>query len=139
MLAGCGGDPQIGGKVYPVKGKLTVGGQPVANVTVNLYPVDKAGAIASGTTKTDGTFQLYNADAREGAMAGKYKVVLVQGQDRAAAEAAYKSASGGGAAGANGQRGPTVASNLPEAYLKQDTTPKEVDITAGSNDLKLDL
>jgi len=140
MLAGCGGDPQIGGKVYPVKGKLTVGGQPAADVSVNLYPNDKSLPIASGTTKPDGTFQVFNSDGREGAMAGKYKVVLKQNQSKEAAKAAYASASSGGGGAAGGPtQGPTAATNLPEAYLKQETTPKEVDIVAGDNDLKLDL
>jgi len=139
MLAGCGGDPQIGGKVYPVKGKLTVNGQPVANVSVNLYPVDKGGAVASGTTKADGTFQVFNADAREGAMAGKYKVVLHQNQDKAAAQAAYGAASAGNGAAGGPTKGPSTAAPFPETYLKQETTTKEVEIVAGENDLKLDI
>jgi len=137
MLAGCSGDPQIGGKVYPVKGKLTINGQPAANVTVNLYPVDKSGSIASGTTKADGTFEVLNADARPGAMAGKYKVVLHQNQSKEAAMAAYGSASKGTGAAGGPTTGPAVTAPFPDSYLKQETTTKEVEIQAKDNTLDL--
>jgi len=139
MLAGCGGDPQIGGKVYPVKGKLTINGQPAANVTVNLYPIDKSGSLASGTTKADGTFEVLNADARPGAMAGKYKVVLHQNQSKEAAMAAYSGASKGAGAPGGPTTGPTAAAPFPDTYLKQETTTKEVEILPKENTLDLPL
>jgi hypothetical protein len=71
--AGCRQDqPRI--PVYPVTGKVTVGGVVPAGALVVLYP--KAGAEGaprpSGKVKADGTFALTTFEADDGAPAGEY-------------------------------------------------------------------
>ena len=80
-LAGCGGvadQPDLAS----VSGKVTVGGQPLANAVVTFTPVAE-GRPSSGATDDQGEFELqYTANAN-GAMIGEHTVTiaLVQPDD----------------------------------------------------------
>ena len=67
-------------KTYPVSGKVTVDGKPVAHLRVFAktkealdpkYPV-----IPQAATKDDGTFQLYTYEPGDGAPAGDYALIF---------------------------------------------------------------
>jgi hypothetical protein len=78
--SGCGSS---GTKVYKVSGKVTLDGKPVAGASVKFEPVDSgqgAGGVtglgANGTTGTDGIYSLTTFNTNDGAMAGRYKVMI---------------------------------------------------------------
>jgi hypothetical protein len=75
FLAGCGGGPSL----IPVKGKVTVDGQPVTSghVTFNAASDDKdnPGQSATGIIDENGNYEL-STGGKPGAAKGKYKVVV---------------------------------------------------------------
>ncbi len=78
LLFGCGASAPPGPATYPVKGKLTRGGQPLKGVTVGLYPAGGAsakGTPGSGTTDESGAFEIRSSGG-PGVSPGSYKVVL---------------------------------------------------------------
>ncbi len=70
--AGCGGSD--GPTLYPTKGTLTKGGEPLANVTVTFAP--EKGPSSAGRTNDEGKFILLSQTGKAGAVAGKHKVIL---------------------------------------------------------------
>jgi hypothetical protein len=74
---GCGGERPLSlKKTYPVSGKVTLNGKPVAFAIVRLTPKEGKGADATGYTGADGTFQLrtYSNTEMDGAALGEYQV-----------------------------------------------------------------
>lgn len=65
-----------GGGLVNVKGVVKLDGQPLGGATVVFTPVNEKGKSASGLTKSDGTFELKNANGKTGAEPGEYKVVV---------------------------------------------------------------
>lgn len=95
VLAGCGGS---GSKLdsIPVKGKVTLDGQPVKNARVRFIPdsADK-GRSAIGDTDANGAFKLSTVRAADGIIPGAYKVdvssletVTTESKDKGQLEAA---------------------------------------------------
>lgn len=126
-LSACGGSGPEGPELHPVSGKLTKGGEPLANVQVTLSPTEEGNPISTGKTGQDGSFTLSTPQGGEGAAAGTYKVVLA----RELGEEAYGSGAGGD---------PTKEDlPFPEAYQSPDTTPKEVTVNPDGNDLTIDV
>lgn len=125
--AGCG-ESYDGPKLHPMSGKITVNGQPPGD-QYRVYLV----ASSPGTpepqllVQPDGSYQALTGNKGwEGAAEGKYKVV-VQSQR---SEAAYQ---GGAAAG---------QSSLPQelaAYGSAETSPQEIEVTAGSNSIDITI
>ena len=137
-IVGCG---PTGPKTHPVTGKVTIDGQPAKNCTINFQPVDSANQVASGLIEDDGSYTLYTGTTgTPGAMAGKYKVVLVPtAEDTAmgegAPEPAYMSA------GADPTADPTTQESdvVPKEYTNATTTPKEVEVTSGTNTIDITI
>ncbi len=75
LVVGCGDDGL--GRRYPVSGRVTRGGQPVTNGTVNFMPVDlKQGRSASGEIGSDGSYSLTTVNPGDGALVGDYRVII---------------------------------------------------------------
>lgn len=81
LLAGCGSSD--GGKpddspLVPVSGVVTLDDEPLANASVQFFPVagSAAGLPAYGTTDITGRFDLQNARGRSGCEPGAYTVVV---------------------------------------------------------------
>ena len=72
-LVGCGGAG--GPKLTPVKGKVTLDGQPLAGATVNFMP--ETGPVALGVTDAGGNYTL-NTVGRAGAVEGKHRVGITK-------------------------------------------------------------
>lgn len=131
---GCG---PAGPATVPAKGTLTIDGQPANDVSITLVPLATGGQEATGKV-ANGSFTLFSGiEGAPGAVPGKYKVTL-------AATGAGTAESGAAAYGAKGQGGnasaaPTVKAPFPDKYLGAATSDKEVEITSGSNDLKIDI
>lgn len=74
LLAGCGvasDAPQIA----PVRGTVTVDGEPRGGLTVTFYP-EVGGRPASGKTEDDGTFVLTTLNTGDGAPVGTSQVAV---------------------------------------------------------------
>ncbi|MDG1897317.1 MAG: hypothetical protein P8J37_20670 [Fuerstiella sp.] len=81
-LGGCGGDGANTPTLGTVIGKVTVGGQPLADAVVTFTPV-AGGRPSSGTTGSDGTYTLlYNVD-NAGATIGQHTVMVTAGGEGA--------------------------------------------------------
>ncbi len=133
-VAGCGEDEKGQPTLHPVTGKLTRGGQPVANVQITFVPATREGRGASGITDASGLYKMVSLNAGEGVPAGQYKVILAQsgaadastidrsrytsGQDPSKAEA-------------------TEA--FPKEYGSEETTPKTVEVKTGPNEINIEL
>jgi len=136
LAAGCGGkvDGDAGRqKVYRVKGKITMGGGPVANASVSFSPRDKQPA-ATARTGADGSYSLTTYDGGDGAAAGDYVVLVTKSAPAAGSPARLGSHDPNNIPNANAMHsGPTGAgassdsgSLLPEKYSRADQS----DLTA---------
>jgi len=79
---GCGGKDDNRLDVYPVTGTITVKGKPVDGARIILNPIDEARRgprmpLPTGTTGSDGKFQLTSYDLNDGAPEGEYQVAIV--------------------------------------------------------------
>ena len=130
-LIGCG---QSGPAVHAVSGTVTVGGKPVQNVQVTFMPTDPSRPVASGNVAADGRYVLTSgATNKRGAVAGAYKVVLSQldGSSQQELEARYTSGTGGPP--------PVPKAAFPDEYKSVETSPKQVDVAAGSNTINIEI
>lgn len=77
IIVGCGDDSGIPAR-YPIKGKVTYNGAPVAHGTVNFLPTKPPpeGRAATGEIK-DGYYSLTTVGDFDGALPGDYKVAIV--------------------------------------------------------------
>ena len=126
---GCsGGVADDGPTLHPVSGTLTDGDKPLANVTITFVPTDEGQPSSSATTGDDGSFVLVDSHGDEGAVEGKHKIVLA----KSIGDDAY----GGGPGG-----GDPTAQDLPfpDSYLSSDSSPKEVTVKDGDNDITIDV
>lgn len=80
-VMGCGGDsgpPKL--TVYPVKGTLSLDGKPLANMALQLQPIDNnpndPKPPVHATVGQDGSFALSTYKAGDGAPEGSYEVTL---------------------------------------------------------------
>jgi hypothetical protein len=75
-VSGCSSDDGIGTR-YPVNGKVTLKGEPVAKGTVTFTPTDQGGGrTATGDLQSDGSYTLTTATPRDGALPGKYRIAI---------------------------------------------------------------
>jgi hypothetical protein len=104
---------------------ITLEGTPVAGATVLFMPDGQdGGRPASGFTSSDGTFRLTTYKPDDGALPGKYRVLIQKTEAAKDPGAAERSALERARAkieekSLQKRRKPT----LPEAYAKFDTTP----------------
>lgn len=70
-MAGCGRSGLV-----PVKGTVKLDGQPLARATVLFIAQNPEGKNATGFTAADGKFRLSTLEGDQGALPGKYKVVV---------------------------------------------------------------
>jgi len=146
MILGCGGDP--GAVLYPVKGKLTKGGQPLGGVVVNFIP-SESGLSSTGLTNASGEFVLTAQTGKAGAVSGKHKVQLSMPpatdssttSDEARREKMMKERSASLQGGASGAPGAAAGSNkselFPSEYQDAATTPLQYEVKPGSNDFDI--
>lgn len=121
LVAGCGGSSGF----TEVTGTVTIKGQPAPEGTgVTFSPVPGSAPdllMATGRLDAQGKFQLFSGnEGTIGAKPGKYKVVLSPKPN----EGAYMQNSG--AAPPKIDLGP-----IPKEYVSPDSSPKEVEVTAG--------
>ena len=123
MLAGCSKTSNL--DTIPVTGLVTLDGQPVPGAKVVFAPSGGTGQAASGVTGSDGRYKLTTQDPNDGALPGKYMVMISKTEGSAGAadqavkpnmtpEEATKAATE--ARDAAKQPEPTFKELLPEKY-----------------------
>ena len=126
-LTGCGGKRPV-----PVQGVLTLEGTPVTDATVVYMPDGpEGGRPATGFTAPDGKFELTTYKLHDGALPGKYRVLVRKTEAAKDPGAAARSAL---------ERAKSKVEEkslhkaekppLPEAYAKFYTTPLRSDVPA---------
>lgn len=145
IFAGCGPG---GGSVptYPVSGKVTFNGAPVAGATVTFSPEGSGIPTAMGITDGQGLYKLTTYTSGDGAAEGSFKVLVYKmSEDDAGSGAPTHDPTGKGRSAAPTHSGPRGAggkkssSLLPERYMKVSTTPLTKNVESGSNTIDLEL
>lgn len=150
LVIGCS-DGGVGGgdrkSVYPVKGKITMNGAPVAGATVTFSPQSEQ-PVAYGRTNSSGEYALTTYDANDGAAEGEYVVLVSKSVSASSSESSGQSmhdamtagASGGGAHGGGSGQAEESGSLLPEKYSSQaDSGLKATVSSSGDNNFDFDL
>lgn len=117
------GVPRKLAKTYPLKGVVTLDGQPVADATVRFYRKVTNGKrdfrmVTDGVTNADGTFLASTYTGFDGIPAGDYTVTVLK-IDRSGGEEAKN--------------------QLPEKYAAPRTTPLRFTAKDGDNSITIDL
>jgi hypothetical protein len=127
VLIGCGGKgPRT------VRGVITLEGAPVAGATVLFMPEGQdSSRPASGFTSSDGTFRLTTYKPEDGALPGKYRVVIQKTEgakdQRASEQSALERARRKIEEKSLQKKRKPI---LPEAYARFDTTPLRCSVPA---------
>lgn len=135
MAGGCSGPAgsKYARHLVPAAGRISVGGQPLADATVIFVPVEGGTVGATGFTSADGRFRaitpLPNTDVRRcvGIISGRYSVVLrklvMPGGGPVPDDIDESEALARGATNA-----------LPSRYGSAETTPLTVEVPAGGTE-----
>jgi 5-hydroxyisourate hydrolase-like protein (transthyretin family) len=128
FLVGCGGDGAEELTVFPVTGKVTKGGSPLAEVTVSLAAQGATQApMLIGVTKEDGTFEIATNAGQKGAPAGEYKVKLRSNT----AEMDYSTGK---------PKNPDAKDAIPAKYTSEEKTDVSITVTAdGENVINIEI
>ena len=128
LVSGCGGkggDAEVA--VVPAKGRLTLKGQPGANLSLTLVPGGQGSTIRpQAVTGADGSFEVTTYKTGDGGPEGQYKVVVTVAVDPTLSDSKKEEMAGKLAA---------EAKKVPPAYQKAETTPLSVRLEKGKPDL----
>jgi len=109
--------------VHPVKGKVIMDGQPLANAAIVLHRVGNSKLPANlhprGKASSDGTFQLETFDPADGAPDGDFVATVFLTEETEV--------------DGEKQAGPNV---LPTVYSKPETSPLKLKITSSTKELQ---
>jgi hypothetical protein len=109
--------------VHPVKGKVIMDGQPLANAAIVLHRVGNSKLPANlhprGKASSDGTFQLETFDPADGAPDGEFVATVFLTEETEV--------------DGEKQSGPNV---LPTVYSKPETSPLKLKITSSTKELQ---
>jgi hypothetical protein len=135
-LAGCGGASGAADRpeVLPVSGTVTYAGQPMAGATVTFKPEEAGQPSAFGKTDAQGRFRLTTFVADDGAVPGSHTVTVqkytIVAPDVNEDDPDYDSSK---------VKATPPKSHLPEKYSNPKTSGLTARVSAGENDVKLDL
>jgi hypothetical protein len=119
LLAGCG-------NLVPVAGTVRLDKKPLAKAGVMFHALDK-GPVASGTTDSQGRFELFTVNQR-GVLPGKYKVTV-----------SLVNVVGGKTEEAVLQGGQRVVHVTPQIYGDPKTTPLTATVARGTGPFDFEL
>jgi|GEM_PF-344354 len=142
---GCGDGSGFASR-YPVTGKVTYKGEPVKSAAINFIPVDPEGRPAGGRVK-DGEYVLTTVDTDDGAIPGKYKVIVDDREldpdaMRTAADAEAKKKKTTYAVipqHLQAQALKKMKSSLPGKYQDASTSDVEVEVKEETNTIAIEL
>lgn len=128
VALGCGGskvEPQVA--VVPAKGRLTIKGQPGANLALAFIPAGQGSSLRpQANTGSDGSFEITTYKTGDGGPEGDYKVVVSVAVDPTLSDSKKEELAGKLAA---------EAKRIPTVYQRAETTPLTVKIEKGKPDL----
>lgn len=76
-VVGCGSGSEFAGQTGEVTGTITLDGVPLADAEVTFNPTaDDAGGSSSGTTDSEGKYELYILAEEKGAWLGEHEVLI---------------------------------------------------------------
>lgn len=113
LLVGCGSNSSPVGPITPVKGKVTLKGQPVTSGSIT-FESDRTTHEARGDINSDGTFTLTTSKQDDGAEIGTHRVQLSRGS----------------------KAGKTA---VPGKYFNYATSKVEVEVAPDKTDYAIDL
>ena len=132
---------------YPVQGRITLDGKPLAGARVALHRVDEgASRVFAATSDAQGNYQiqaLYSTGKYPGAPLGRYKVTVIKVAAAELSEEEFDSkyqtaveatTEGGEPAGLD-----DPAYLVDKQYISTETTPFEVEVQEGRNAFNLTL
>jgi hypothetical protein len=133
-LAGCGpGGP----KVYPVKGKVSYNGKPMAGGgSIAFLPKGSGqteGKLPGGIINEDGTYEMMTHKEGDGAMEGEYRVVITQ------VTAKEPEPTPDGTAPPPAAAAVAPADVIPPKYSDQQNSPLTAKVEAKSNEIDFNL
>lgn len=143
VFTGCSKQRTVSFKAYPVKVTITQKGQPLADANVLFYPLDANGRGAQGKTDSAGVAVMKSfgeaGAVAEGAMAGKYKVLVSKVLAPTTPEGAdYNQLQAQQAAADPYASAPKPL--LPPKYNSWQTTPFECEVKEGApNEFTFDI
>lgn len=126
LIAATSGCGRSGGlETAPVRGKVTLDGQPFTSGGSVVFQPQGRGKMATGQVEADGTFTLSTYASGDGATIGKHNVMVRPPVARVVNE--------------NEDPKP-VTSPIPKKYMSLTTSGLEVDVKAGqTNEIPIDL
>lgn len=128
-------------ELFPVKGRVTLKGQPLTGCTLILIPVKPTPGVDdgySGVLNEKGEFELASMSGKAGAAAGRYKVTFSTATADPSSEASRNAAMEAMKTGAYSPGGPK-APPYPKEFANFKTSTKEVEITREANELLIAL
>lgn len=90
-VAGCGSADGLP-DVVPVRGTVTLDGEPLPSGDVLYLPTDPAGRQARGSIDERGRFRLSTLRPNDGALPGEYRIVVLAPAEESAEDAAARRA-----------------------------------------------
>jgi len=140
-VVGCGDDGL--GKRYPVSGKVTYKGQPLAVGSISFYPASgAAGSEARGATGsiTDGYYTLSTIGGDDGAFAGDYVVAIsARKPDMSQAKVNQEKTGGSYRQDDVAKAYATATSPIPKKYESTQESGLKRTVVAGSNTIDFEL
>ncbi len=123
---------------YPVTGKVSLDGQPLAGVSVTFSPSDRKSPTSGGKTDAQGVYTLSTTQGDKGAVVGKHLVTLSGGASTTEQkpEDRYKPASTKPEPKGGSPIPETPKSPIPEKYS---TAGIEKEVAAKTNTINLEL
>lgn len=143
-LVGCGGDDGAPRETtHVVTGKVTLYGTPLAGAVIGFSPLDGQRS-AVGISDAEGNYTLRTYEPGDGAVAGKFKIVVtkaeVQADSGGETEGADHEAVAMAASEHNADSGTSQRSMVPPQYTNKQDTPFVFEVTAaGPNEYDLVL
>jgi hypothetical protein len=125
-LSGCGGGPPVA----EVTGTVRANGQPLEKIQVEFWPLED-GPKSVGVTDAQGRYTLLIDGKRTGAVVGRHKVIL---RDVGVLGDKFLGRAGESVDMTKGRR-PRVGAG----YTDPLRTPVEKTVTAGKNDIEIDV
>ena len=133
-FAGCNSEPDL----HPIRGKVTLGGQPRERIIVYFDPVDRKVdefRLGVGHTDADGTLVL-RSTAGDGLAAGEYRVSFsFETYGDVSDEAPPTDDKGDD----EGYEPPELVQHVPDKYLRHGESPVLFTIKEGENRYEFDI
>lgn len=129
LLAGCRPNRPA---TLPVRGVVTLDGQPVAGAQVMLVP-QNGGRPGHGVTDASGQFTIGTFETSDGALMGRHIITVI------CTRISGVSADADGLEGQIAPGGVEVEYRIPKKYTSQQTSGLSVEVVRGMEPLRLDL